>query len=235
MRRNLLFSMIIGALVIFSPSAFAQSISDAHRIVQPITVNGESASGVLLVRDGAVQTVSCDSPQPYQTADHAESGWACYDSGTGMWLLHAEAPSSASSSAPAVIYNQPSTVYVPSYSYTYPYAYPYYPYYPYSYGYPFFWGPTFGLGFGFNFGHGFHDGHEFHGGHFAHGGFNHSGNGFAHVGPAFHGGGGFAHGGGGFAHGAGGFHGGGGGFHGGAGFHGGGFGGHMGGGGGGHR
>jgi hypothetical protein len=212
MRMKFVFSMIIAAIVIFSPSVFAQS-SDAeeHRIMQSIMVNGQVARGVLVVQNGTVQTYSCDSPKQYLTADLSESGWACFEQATGMWLLHAKPPSqtapAGSQQSPTVIYSEPNTIYVPTYGYGYPY-------YPYSYfGYPYFWGPGFGLGFGFNFGHGFHVGRGFHDGHgFANGGFNHGGAGFAHLGP------GFGHGGGGFVQGGRGFHGGGG------------FGGHMGGG-----
>ena len=167
--------------------------------------------GVLVVRNGTVQTLSCDSPQRYITPDRSESGWACFEQATGMWLLHAQPPldvANATAQSPSVIYGPPDTTYVPTYSYSYSYPYSYY---PYSYcGYPFFSGS--GLGFAFNFGHG----RFFRGGH----GFVRRGPGFAHTGPAF--GRGFAFRGGGFRSG-GGFHGGG--FRGG-----GGFGGHMGGG-----
>jgi hypothetical protein len=245
MRREFILLMIIAALVILSPALLAQSgTSEQHRIIQPITINGQSAQGALIVENGAVQSYTCPAPQQYVTADQSEIGWACFDSSSGLWLLHAQPPSSAAApsteESPNVIYSQPNTVYVPSDTGAYPY-YPYsyaYPYYPYSYyGYPYFWGPGVGLGFGFNFGNGFHDGHfhngHFHGGNaFAHGGggFAHGGGGSAHLAPGFGHGGGFAHSGGGFAHGGGGFaHGGGFGGH----MGGGGFGGHMGGGG--HR
>jgi hypothetical protein len=184
--------LIILALLVFSPAILAQSTTpEGSRIIQPITVNGQSATGVLVVKNGTTQTYSCESPQPYVT-QQSEQGWACYEGATGMWLLHSQPPSDIAAAEPqeppTAIYSEPNNVYVPL-----PYSYPYY---PYAYGYPYYWGSPFGLGFAFNFGHGFHDGHhgEFHGGH-----------GFAHGGPAFHGGGGF-HGGG--FHG-GGFHGGG--------------------------
>jgi hypothetical protein len=229
MRRELILFTIIGALVILSPTLLAQSgTSGQHRIIQPIMINGQSAQGALVIENGVVQSYSCQSPQQYVTADQSENGWACFDPSSGLWLLHAQPALSAAvpstEESPNVIYSEPNTEYLPSYSYAYPY-------YPYSYyGYPYLFGPGLGLGYGFNFGHGFHDGH-FHDGH----GFAHGGGGFAHAGPGFGHGGGFAHGGGGFAHGGGGFaHGGGGFAHGGGGFaHGGGFGGHMGGGG--HR
>ena len=212
MRRGFILLVIIAVLVILSPAVLAQSsLSGQHRIIRPIMINGQSAQGALIVENGVDQTYSCQSPQPYVTTDQSESGWACFDASSGLWLLHAQPSSSAAvpstQESPTVIYSDPNTVNVPTYDYGY-----LYPYYPYGYyGYPYFWGPRVGLGFAFNFGphvHCFHNGH----------GFVHRGGGFAHTGPAFgHGGGGFVHGGGGFAHGF--AHGGGG------------FGGHMGGGG----
>jgi hypothetical protein len=226
MRTKFVFSMIIAALMIFFPSAFGQSntaTAAEDRIIQSITLNGQTAQGVLVVENGTVQSYTCRSPAPYITSDQSESGWACFEQATGMWLLHAQPPTQAAAAAsqqsPTVIYREPTTVYVPSYNYGYPY-------YPYSYyGYPYFWGPAFGLGFGFNFGHGFHNGRVFNNrfvfrnGHgFAHGGFNRGAVGFSRGATFGHGPGvvrgGFVHGGGGFR-GGGGFHGGGGGFHGG--------------------
>src|SRR5262245_2851972 len=179
MRTKFVFSMIIAALMIFFPSAFGQSntaTAAEDRIIQSITLNGQPAQGVLVVQNGTVQAYSCQYPAPYITSDQSESGWACFEQATGMWLLHAQPPTQAAAAAsqqsPTVIYGEPTTVYVPSYNYGYPY-------YPYSYyGYPYFWGPAFGLGFGFNFGHGFHNGRVFNNGFvfrngngFAHGGF----------------------------------------------------------------
>src|SRR5215468_739074 len=130
MRTKFVVSMIIAGLVIFSSSLFAQSSTSAgNRIIQSITVNGQPAQGVLVVQNGTVQTYTCQSPEPYVTADESESGWACFEPATGMWLLHAQPPSQAAAGAsqqsPSVIYREPSTVYVPTYSYNYPY--PYYP------------------------------------------------------------------------------------------------------------
>jgi hypothetical protein len=203
MRMIFILLLIILALLIFAPAILAQSsTADEHRIIQPITVNGQSAVGALVLKNGTTQTYSCDSPQPYVTAQ-SERGWACFEQATGMWLLHSQPPSDIAAAEPqeppTTIYSEPNNVYIPL-----PYGYPYYPY-----GYPYYWGAPFG-GFAFNFGHfghGFHDGHGF-----AHRGFDHGAHGFAHGGPALGGGG---------------FHGGG--FHGG-GFHGGGFHGGMGGG-----
>jgi len=230
MRMIFILLLIILALLIFSPTMLAQSTTAGeHRIIEPITVNGQSAVGVMVLQNGMTQTYSCDSPQPYVTAQ-SERGWACFEQATGMWLLHSQPPldiAAEPQQSPTVIYGEPNNVYVPL-----PDGYPYY---PYAYGYPYYWGAPFG-GFAFNFGHfgrGFHDGHGF-----APRGFNHGVHGFAHGGPAFGNNGGF-HGGGfhGGGHmGGGGFHGGGGGGHmGGGGFHGGGGGGHMGGVGGGGR
>jgi uncharacterized membrane protein YgcG len=166
MRKKLILAVIIAALLILIPSGLARA-DGAQRIVQSITIDGRPAQGVSVVQDGVIQTFNCGAPQPYVTADNSDSGWACYEEATGMWLLHAQPTS--------IGYNAPSTSYVPSYSYVYPY-----PIYPYSYyGYPYFWGPGVGIGLGFNFGHGFHN----HG--FAHGGFPHGGPGFGH---GFHGG-----------------------------------------------
>jgi hypothetical protein len=157
--------MIIAALLILIPSSLARA-EGVQRIVQSISINGRPAQGVLVVQDGVAQTFNCSAPQPYVMADNSDSGWACYEESSGMWLLHAQPTS--------IGYNAPSTVYIPSYSYVNPY-----PFYPYSYyGYPYYWGPNVGIGFGFTFGHGFHN----HG--FAHGGV-HGGPGFGH---GFHGG-----------------------------------------------
>ena len=194
MRTKFVFSMIIAAIVILTPALLGQSSTAAdHRIIESITINGQTENGVLILRNGNLQTPTCPSPEPYVTPDQSESGWACYEQQTGMWLLHAQPTSIApAEQPPTVIYNEPNTVYVPSYSYSYPYPYPY----PYNGYYPYYWGPAFGLGFGFGFGHGFHgnnfNGHAFHGNNF-HGnsfghGFNH-GPGFRHGGGGFHGGG----------------------------------------------
>jgi hypothetical protein len=175
--------MIIAALLILIPSSLARA-ENVQRILQSISINGRPAQGVLVVRDGVAQSFSCSAPEPYVMDDNSDSGWACYEESSGMWLLHAQPTS--------IGYNAPSTVYIPSYSYVNPY-----PFYPYSYyGFPYYWGSNLGIGLGFAFGNGF--GHGFHNHGFAHGGFGHGG--FSH-------GGGFVHGGPGFSHG---FHGGGG-------------------------
>jgi hypothetical protein len=185
MRRKLIFSAIIAALLLIFSSTLAQSnTGEERRIMEPITVNGQATMGVIIVKNGTLQTYSCSSPQPYVTQDRSETGWACPEQTTGMWLLHAEPPSYAAEAAqesPAVIYSEPDTTYVPSYSYWYGYPYGYY-------SYPYLWAPGLGFGFGFNFGHGFHEGHGFGHRGFHGGGFNHAGPGFNH-GGGFHGGG----------------------------------------------
>src|SRR6266516_272560 len=114
MRRKFILSVIIAALVIFHPSVFAQSSTAGQpRIVQSITVNGQPAQGALVVQNGTVQTYSCQSPEPYVTADQSESGWACFDQATGMWLLHAQPPLQATAPPqPTIVYSQPTPVYV---------------------------------------------------------------------------------------------------------------------------
>src|SRR5262245_46553028 len=122
MSTKFVFSMIIAALVIFFPSAFAQSntaTAAEDRIIQAITVNGQPVQGVFVVQNGTVQSYSCQSPVPYVTSDQSESGWACFEQATGMWLLHAQPPAQAAAAAsqqsPTVIYREPNTVYVPTY------------------------------------------------------------------------------------------------------------------------
>src|SRR4029077_18903436 len=101
MRMKFILLMIIAAPVIFFPSVFAQSsTAGEHRIIQPITVNGQPAQGVSVVQNGTLQTYSCQSPEPYVTANQSESGWACFEQGTGMWLLPAQPPSQAAGAAP---------------------------------------------------------------------------------------------------------------------------------------
>src|SRR4249920_4116027 len=122
MRRKFILSTVIAALVIFFPSVFAQSsTAEEHRIIQPITVNGQPAMGVLVVQNGTAQTYSCDSPEPYVMANRSESGWACLEQTTGMWLLHAQPPSyvadAASQQSPTVIYGEPNRIYAPTYEY----------------------------------------------------------------------------------------------------------------------
>jgi hypothetical protein len=174
--------MIIAAAVVLSPSAFAQYAEVDQRIVQSIRINGQLTQGALVVQNGTIQTPSCDSPAQYVTPNQSETGWACFEQTTGMWLLHALPPSQSvvvqTQQSPTVIYSVPNTIYVPTYSYSYPY---------YGYGYygsPYLLRPRYGFGFGFNVGHGFHNGHRFANG------------GFVHAAPRFgHGGGGFVRGG----------------------------------------
>jgi hypothetical protein len=194
--------VLVGALVCFA-GPLAQT-APLQQITQPIIINGQQVQGVTIVRDGAVVSYSCASPQSYVAVDQSSSGWACFDQATGTWLMHAQ------SQSPASVYDQPPIYQGGSgtYGYDYPYDYPYGYYYPYPYyGYsPFF----YGFGFG-----GHRHGEEHFGRSFERGREGHGSFGGGHEG-GFHGGGGGFHGGGG------GFHGGGGGFHSGGGGHGGG-------------
>src|SRR5262249_22261764 len=127
-----------------------------------------------IIENGYIRSNACASPQPYETVDGSETGWACFDQASGLWILHAPGPSGAgvSSHQPAVLYSRPNTVYVPSINaesypyYTYSYPYPYYSY-PWGYSYPYYgFAPGLGLGFAFGFGNGYgHFGHGYYGGH----------------------------------------------------------------------
>src|ERR1041385_7876959 len=147
MLKKLGLLLIVGVLA-SSYSVFAQALQE--RIPQAIIVNGQQAQGVLVVENGTIQSQTCPAPQQYVAADQSSSGWACFETSTGVWLLHAQPPAQASApqQAPTVIYGNPSPVYVPAPAY---YGYGYYPYgYPY-YGYPYVFGPTFAFGFGFGY------------------------------------------------------------------------------------
>ena len=154
MLNKLGLSVIIGILTC-SYSVFAQGAQE--RIVQSIIINGQQVEGVMVVQNGVILGQSCADPQPYVAADQSSNGWACFESSSGVWLLHAQPPQQAATpQRPTVVYAQPAPVYVTPPDYTYPY-YPYYafdpfgyPYYPYSY--PYFVGPTFGFRFGSGFG-----------------------------------------------------------------------------------
>src|SRR6266571_4774788 len=114
----------------FASSLFAQTPADQQRIVEPIIVNGQEVQGVLVLQNGAVQSYTCSSPQPYTTANQSESGWACFDQATGMWLLHAQPPLQATAPPqPTIVYSQPTPAYVPAPVYDYGYGYYPYPYY----------------------------------------------------------------------------------------------------------
>jgi hypothetical protein len=180
--KRLLLSWLLVGVPLYSASiAFAQIGPPANqRITQQLIINGQQVQGVMVTDNGAIQSYTCSSPQPYVTVDQSSSGWACFDQATGNWLMNAQPPIQQESSnvytePPATVYTEPSTAYgyYPSYPY-YPYAYGY-PYYPYAYS-PFFYGAPFAFGFGF--GHGFHDHGHFENGHFGHG--------FVH-GPVAHG------------------------------------------------
>lgn len=146
--------IVMAALVSFSPLCFAQTGPvGQQRIPQPIIVNGQQVQGVLVIENGAVQSYTCQSPQPYVTTNQTESGWACLEQATGMWLLHAQPPQQAT-----YVYQQPPvyvvTPPVPIYRY-YPFSYTYYcPYSYYPYRYPYRYYPyrrTVGARFGVSF------------------------------------------------------------------------------------
>jgi len=39
-------------------------------------------------------TFNCPNPRPYTAVDQSSSGWACFDTNTGSWLLNAMPPAS---------------------------------------------------------------------------------------------------------------------------------------------
>jgi len=162
--------IVVGALACMQSLAFGQTQTDEQRIAQVIVVNGQQTQGVLVVQSGSIQSYTCTSPQPYTTPDGATRGWACFETASGSWLLHALPPQtqavSPASAAPlpvppgpqaTTVYGAPLPTYaaavVPAYGY-YPYDYyaAYYPYgyYPYGY-YPYFAGSRFGFGFGYGY------------------------------------------------------------------------------------
>jgi hypothetical protein len=162
--------IVVGVLACIQPLAFGQTQTDEQRVAQRIVVNGQQTQGVLVVQNGNIQSYTCASPQPYTTPDGATSGWACFETASGLWLLHAlpppqtQAPQASAaplavpaSPQPTVVYGAPLPTYpaavVPAYGY-YPYdyyaAYSPYGYYPYGY-YPYFAGPRFGFGFGYGY------------------------------------------------------------------------------------
>ena len=91
-RRLFLNLSLMSALTCSSNSVLAQVVSSTEQIPQAILVNGRRAEGVILVRDGNVQNVTCTDPHPYLAVDQSSSGWACFDQSTGTWLLQALPP-----------------------------------------------------------------------------------------------------------------------------------------------
>src|SRR5437773_1591 len=150
MATKLVLSLIVtAALASFSPALAQTPVQE--RIVESIVINGQTAQGVLVVQNGGIQSYTCPSPESYVTPDRAESGWACFEPTTGMWLLHAQPPRQTAYAYPqaSVYVPAPATTvyqYAPPY-YAYPYSYYPYGYYPYGY-YPYS-GSAFGFGFGF--------------------------------------------------------------------------------------
>lgn len=144
-------------MVLMAVPAFSQAAAPAQeRVLESVVINGQTVRGVIVVQNGVVQSYTCSSPQPYVTANNAESGWACFETATGVWLLHARPAQASSVYSQAPVYTAPPTV-----VYTYPavpyygYPYNYYPYSYYPYGYYPYYPYGFGSGFGFGFGFGF--------------------------------------------------------------------------------
>jgi hypothetical protein len=145
MSKNLVISTIMVVALAGSPSIFAQTApTGQQRIGEAIQVSGQPAQGVLLIENGGIVGSTCPSPQQYVTANQSESGWACFEQTSGMWLLHAQPPSQN-----APVYQQaPLPVYVPPAVVS---TYGYYPYVPYDY-YPYGYYPyAVRAGFGFGF------------------------------------------------------------------------------------
>ena len=125
-------------------SGFGQTApTGQQRMVQPIFINGQQTQGAMVVQNGTIQVYTCPSPQSYVTANQSESGWACFEQTTGMWLLHALPPPQTT-----YAYQQPQ-VYVPAPAIS-TYGYDPYGYAPYDY-YPYIVGPRFGVGFRFGY------------------------------------------------------------------------------------
>jgi hypothetical protein len=96
MVKNFFLSMLVtGALVCLTSSARAQAVPSTQRFPQTIIVNGQQAEGVIVLQNGTTQTFSCPNPKPYMTVDQSSSGWACFDQGSGSWLLNAAPPRSS--------------------------------------------------------------------------------------------------------------------------------------------
>ena len=142
-KKLVLSSLMMGVLACSHPVFGQTAPAGQQRVVQPIFINGQQAQGVMAVENGIVQVHACPSPQPYVTANQSESGWACFEQTTGMWLLHAQPPQQTT-----YVYQQPPVyVLAPTIS-----TYSYYPYDYYSYDYyPNIVGPRFGVGFGFGY------------------------------------------------------------------------------------
>jgi hypothetical protein len=142
---KLILAILAAGLLVCSPGAGLAQIGVQQRIAQPIIVNGQRAEGVTVLQNGAVQSFTCPSPQPYVAADRSSSGWACLDEGTGAWLTHAQPPASTE-------------------IYEYPYVSPYDYDYPYDYYDRYLGAPAFSFGFGFGGGD-HHERHEHEHGH----------------------------------------------------------------------
>src|SRR5262245_65808740 len=93
-------AFMLAAALAYASSALAHAFVAEQRIVEPIIVNGQHAQGVLVIENGTVRTFTCQSPEPYATENKTETGWACFDQSTGMWLLRARPPKQAPAPAP---------------------------------------------------------------------------------------------------------------------------------------
>ena len=111
--------LILGALAMVTVVTLPSSAQAQSRILQQILINGQPANGAYVSAvGGAMQSFTCDGPQPYSTPDGATRGWACYDGSTGVWLLNALPPAGAQAS---VVYQpQSAVVYQPSPVVVYP-------------------------------------------------------------------------------------------------------------------
>src|SRR6516164_76910 len=101
MVKKVFLSVLLAGLVCFAFAPLAQSAPLQQRIPQQIIVNGQQAEGVTVVQNGVVQSYTCSSPQQYITPDQSSSGWACFDAGTGTWLLNSQPAQTAD------LYDQP--------------------------------------------------------------------------------------------------------------------------------
>jgi hypothetical protein len=109
-KRLLLSLLLVGAALCSASLAFAQIGPPAsQRITQQLIINSQQVPGVMVTENGAVQSYTCPSPQPYVTVDQSSSGWACFDQATGAWLMNAQPPPQQQS---ATVYSEPPvTVY----------------------------------------------------------------------------------------------------------------------------
>lgn len=137
--------LILFLLVLFTLTAQAQDIPqvvttpDVMATLQyKIYVDGLPTVGTYHKESGAIQVVTCAEPHRWISSDRRDTGWACYETFTQLWVMNAQltapvisAPVTVTSGGSVVI-AQPYTqvVYSP-----YPPQYiPYPDYRPYGYG-----------------------------------------------------------------------------------------------------